>query len=363
MKILSIATLAFLTPLLMSCAEGVTIAFEADAPNNLQTDNNAIVANESNTSPIDTVNPGTDNATTTDLPVIDSTTIVSATDQIVTPVIVDNSNSNETADNANAGNPTPGSNVAEVTESTLPSTDNTNVAENSAASITFLGDVGTRHRVGDNQGSGFASFRQYDDGVPDWLLTANRISEDSCVYTEQRVLEETPSDSITVSAGEVLPMISNAGTFMQLNRNAFDELIFYSADPASVDGALPGSLSIDIPGDVYPAFANVALPVVQSLSVIAPVTDAAITPETTFIWSAGFQPDAYITITANIFDGTVGRSVSCTVVDDGNFNFPQEIRDEMGEDFLSLDFIIARYLQTREVRGNALLLKTAISVR
>ena len=165
-----------------------------------------------------------------------------------------------------------------------------------------------------------------------------------------------------VSAGEVVPLTSAAGTFIQLQRQDLFGFLVYVPEPESVSGAIPSQLTLDIPGDVFPMFPNVNVPTVQTLALSSPAQGQPITPETVFTWTPGSNPEAHISITASTFDGT-GTTiiVQCEVVDDGQFAFPTATQSAMGSSFSSFSADVTREVLVFEQQGNAILVLTTSS--
>jgi len=169
------------------------------------------------------------------------------------------------------------------------------------------------------------------------------------------------SRSRAISAGEVLTLTSPVGTFSELVREISDDSISYSAPQGFISAGLPSSLAIDIPGDEFPAFANVSIPVVQPLSVISPAAGQAVNTGTTFSWVAGNNPNAYIEIMAAGATNGVFTTVSCTVRDDGSFTFSAATANELGGNFSAQFPSITREAQATAVNGTALLVVSSSS--
>ena len=272
------------------------------------------------------------------------------------------------ADNgtATAGGTTAGTSGGGTTGSTGGTT-----GGDAGGDISFLGFVSIDEDAGSNEVDATASFVRFTSSVLANLLQASFEPElDECeVETVQ--ISDTPTDlpeididvvPEIVSAGEVLPISSSAGTYIQLMRQTFSGFTFYTAEPETVPGPIPAQLSIDIPGDVFPAVANLTLPVVETFVISAPMAGQPITPSTTFSWTAGSNPGAFISISAASISSTGDfLIVDCEVADDGEFNFPAATQAAMGAEFVSATADYERDATTVIQQGNVLLVLTASS--
>ena len=117
---------------------------------------------------------------------------------------------------------------------------------------------------------------------------------------------------LLVSAGENITVSSPAGTFNSLATTSSIGPPVYS-EQTNIFTLLPLGLTVDIPGEVFPAFANVAVPDVQPLTGVVVNSTG-----TEVIWDAGSNPSALISI---IISDT-GRSSICLTADDGQFSVP-----------------------------------------
>jgi hypothetical protein len=165
-----------------------------------------------------------------------------------------------------------------------------------------------------------------------------------------------------VSAGEVLNLTSQAGSYLDLQRQTIAGFQIYGAEQGAITGTVPSQLTLDIPGDTYPAFSNISFPTVEPLIVITPILGETITAESGFSWTPGLNPDAHILISAAEFSPfTEGVTVECLVRDNGVFAFPAATRTELGEDFFAFSADISREATAIFQRENALLILTASS--
>ena len=170
----------------------------------------------------------------------------------------------------------------------------------------------------------------------------------------------TDSESITVSAGEVLTAISPAGSFVELNRiEALSGFDYVLADGADYSGIVPVGTVVNIPGDVFPAFTEIDVPVVDELANLTP-NSLPISGSTNFNWT----PPAENVTSSIRFRLTSEPSpintfiteVDCTVIDDGSFTFPADTQAVLGPDFEAVVVSVSRTGLNLVTQGNAALL-------
>lgn len=184
-------------------------------------------------------------------------------------------------------------------------------------------------------------------------------------------------DFESLSAGETITFTSPAGTWLTLPRQEAFGFVAYGSEDG-LPQPVPSGLTLDIPGDAFPAFANVRVPDVVPLRGAMPVD--AVTPDTTFRWeSGGGDPSVYVRI--DVVSGGLGflpgglppevldslpedfpglgdgslTTLDCVVRDDGEFALPSATRAELGADF-SGSATFTRLGTTAVQRGDTLLL-------
>lgn len=167
----------------------------------------------------------------------------------------------------------------------------------------------------------------------------------------------------TISAGEVIPFTSPSGSFAELQRTeAFGFTFYQTADEVdSLPGPIPEGLEFSIPGDQFPAFDRVPVPVSASLEVTSPSFGERTTVDTVFIWNSNDSANSRVTIDMISGGLTSGITVNCEVVDDGRFEFPSGIRAQLGDDFSSLFTTIRRESRSVLQSGRAVLFVTSSS--
>ena len=276
----------------------------------------------------------------------------------------------DTAGTATAGN-TDGDMGNDTSGDTGNNTGGDSSGDTISGNVQFLGFVSIDEDVSANEVNATGSFIRYTSAIAGNLFEPVYTPQlDSCtVQTIDASNSNTDFPDINanvvpeiVSAGEVIPLTSSAGSYIQLSRESVFGFLFYSPEPDTVPGPIPSQLTLDIPGDVFPAFANVNMPVVQPLITSSPTQGQPITPTTSFTWTAGSNSDAYIAISATTIDATGASTVvECEATDDGEFSFPAQTQTEMGASFTSTIADYVREVSTFQQQGNALLVLTATS--
>ena len=177
---------------------------------------------------------------------------------------------------------------------------------------------------------------------------------------------DTPEpESISVSAGEVLTVISPAGTFAELIRIQSDDEIDYElADGIPLPGPVPTGTVLNIPGDVFPAFTDVAIPSAPNLANFSPSSlPISVTDEFTWVTPTGTLPTSvFLAITGDFtLANNSFSSVSCSLVDDGSFTLPADIQAELGSDFEAIGVAAGRVGLNIVTQGNAAVVTFASS--
>jgi len=193
--------------------------------------------------------------------------------------------------------------------------------------------------------------------IEQWYAPSTDVCEVSLVDNESdsavpdfNVFEQ---ELTLISGGENVILTSDAGTYATLNR-VDGESPFYRTDVTLI-GDVPPNLSLDIPGDEFPAFSNVEIGDVTDYRVLSPVEGQTVTPDTEFSWIANNVPRSVI----EIYVGGTGVNnesiaIGCTVVDDGSFNFPASIRAAMGTNFTADWTASLRIIYKVAQNGNAI---------
>lgn len=226
--------------------------------------------------------------------------------------------------------------------------------------ITLHGEIEVRQLS--NQGLDFhAVFLSMNSPFPAQMLEHEykEMSDNCNVYLGSPIYRENafklrstfgPPESfgeyVTVSAGDTINFVKSDGNiFWSLFKFADVDFARYSHDEDPFDdqqfgGAdvIPDDLQINIPGDVFPEFRSVSIPPIRQLAMSMPERDSSILPNTEFIWEASGNPGGHIRILVTDLEQTI----DCEVSDDGKFVFPETVKEQLGDDFIADDFLLAR---------------------
>jgi len=169
-----------------------------------------------------------------------------------------------------------------------------------------------------------------------------------------------------ISAGDVLLLTSDEGTYGELVSNNDPDFLSYSVGSV-VDFPAPDSLTVDIPGDVFPAFSGIEA---QRPSLVTPtdpeIGDTVSAANNVFTWDATGVPGSTISIRAEqvVADPNDFRLVlGCTVLDDGSFTIPASAITRLNNDFGTEDWTmefqsISSTVRTVAQDGDAVLVVT-----
>lgn len=135
-----------------------------------------------------------------------------------------------------------------------------------------------------------------------------------------------------ISAGEILPVLGPGGSVGELELNSSG--YFGTPDTSNIPSS---DLSISVPGDEFPAYGTNSFPETDPLTGFRELnsslfdfrSDFDLSEITTVFWDPSDDPDAFIHLEffADSLDGGALASFHCTLQDDGEFTFPQEILD------------------------------------
>jgi hypothetical protein len=151
------------------------------------------------------------------------------------------------------------------------------------------------------------------------------MAVDTC---KLRITPTIPSDATTigfpeatfnlVSAGESLTLTGDAGTYATINLS--EDRFDVATHPA------PTPLTLDVPGDEFPAFADVSVPDVEVVQDFRPANSEALQADTTISWTPTGLTDHTINLALFDFPAT-DRVVDlrCHVADDGEFLLPADV--------------------------------------
>ena len=198
------------------------------------------------------------------------------------------------------------------------------------------------------------------------VTTVDLSAFDPSVFLDNPDLLIPDLESASISAGEILTVLSPAGTFVELNRVSFDNEIAYELEENSLlPGSIPANAVVNIPGDVFPAFNDVAILAVEEIANFTPST-GPIPATATFTWTPtsasaqSFMTLGLVTDFSMINDSF--SSVTCSIVDDGSFTLPTDIQAQLGADFQAGNLAVSRTSVNTVISGNAAVIVTTVSI-
>ena len=202
-----------------------------------------------------------------------------------------------------------------------------------------------------------------DPSLADCRVTSGADGRSLGTISAGLLPEPAGVDRRSIGAGETIALSSGAGAWAELQPGgAIGGVSFYGTAPGTdlPTGPVPADLSVDVPGDDFPAFAGVALADAAPLVGFRPGPDGTIDPGTRFSWEPSGDPDARVRIvsatTAGFFADDGGITVACTVPDTGEFAFDDETRAALGEDFEGTAPAASRIAIATATEGDALLI-------
>lgn len=164
----------------------------------------------------------------------------------------------------------------------------------------------------------------------------------------------------SISAGETIILSDMGNTYAQMTRQPAGSFIFYDLPIGQnlPTGPVPTTITVDIPGDDFPAFENITAPSVDTLTGVTFSSGDVVNPSTIFSWDAGSSGDSQVRIftsTAGGFFLEDGMTVTCIVPDTGQFSFPSDVRSKLGADFIGGTPLMSRLSTRSEVQDNSVL--------
>lgn len=235
--------------------------------------------------------------------------------------------------------------------------------DNGNAGVSLVGVVG----FDTTDETAFASFSSSPITVPLQEVIGEFVpSTDTCEVTTLNLTTPNPIDEDTlipdlegtsISAGEVLTVTSPAGTFVELIRVQFgSEFDYELADGSTLPGPVPAGTVVNIPGDVFPAFNNIAVPTAENITNFAP-NSVPISPSAEFTWtqpSNNAQSSIILVLTNDFsFANNEFTTVTCTLIDDGSFTLPTDIQTQLDPDFQATNLAVLRTSVNTVTQDNA----------
>ena len=162
----------------------------------------------------------------------------------------------------------------------------------------------------------------------------------------------------SIGAGDALVFTSVGGTWATLPRRERDGFVAYTSEGVELPEPVPDGLVVDVPGEAFPAFAAVPVPVVPPLTGLSPGPFEPVTSGTVFRWDVVDEPrEVAIDVLGIDADTLETVSIGCRVTDDGEFALVDAAGEALGEGMRGVAAGIRR--GTTAVReGDALLIVT-----
>lgn len=218
----------------------------------------------------------------------------------------------------------------------------------------------------------FGEFLQMESSITsDEFLSIYQLPLDTCItFDSPDDVLVIPASSIRtynydsslershISAGEVITVSSLAGTWLEVQRNVETSGDIYYANSSEISELVPTQLSITIPGDEYPAFTIELAPRIEPLTVLAPDENTILELDAQFRWSPLNRQDTYIRITAQKLIGSKTFYLDCMATDDGEFEIPIQIQEELGNLFNDYAVSFSRTTHYLESINDSMLLVT-----
>lgn len=180
-------------------------------------------------------------------------------------------------------------------------------------------------------GSNFliAGFYDLAGDISPLLPLLETPTSDRCVINGELTAEEQEGNElfnagVLVSAGDALVLSSPLGTFATMEKRTDEGDIFYTS--SDMLDNIPTEMTLDIPGDDFPAFANIAIPESVSIDDFAFAADV-VTESSEYTWTSTGAADT--TVLLDIMFGST--LIECQVIDDGSFSLPAETVAQTGE--------------------------------
>ena len=141
------------------------------------------------------------------------------------------------------------------------------------------------------------------------------------------ILDQTAT---LVSAGESLVLTDDNGTYATLQQTTGLSGPVYQPE-TELSQSAGANLSIDIPGDQFAAFPGIAVPPVPAFQVVSPANGENVSVDTFFQWVPNDVPGSVIELYTSGFSTASNEAIfiSCALVDDGLFGFPEDIQAQM----------------------------------
>ncbi len=180
---------------------------------------------------------------------------------------------------------------------------------------------------------------------------------DSCTVTNDgsadsnAIVDLVCSDALpvqTISAGDNLLMSSTAGSYADLIKQTDGDTITYTT--GSTLPRPPNGLALNIPGDTFTQFTSVDIPDIEDLEITSPAAGESLSRDTSIRWNAASDRNtSRVLLSASDADVTV----TCSLVDDGRFDFSSTTQVSLGDLFAADTLSVRRQNVVSPTRGDS----------
>lgn len=222
----------------------------------------------------------------------------------------------------------------------------------------------------------YASFADFGQPLSeDYLVDAFSISQaDTCRILidssndsqdfgleEDALIDKLDLASRNVFAGDAITIATPSGSWPDLVVTDDTWLTYEFQTDSSMLGDAPNGTTLSIPGAEFPAFEQVSIPTVSRLTAVSLDNTVVnqLSADTKVTWSSPDEIDAGSIISISIYNEIVvdneelAIGIICTVIDDGMFSFPGNVRELFSKyDIPIEEFILSRIRVNTKTRGN-----------
>lgn len=187
------------------------------------------------------------------------------------------------------------------------------------------------------------------------IMQSIRPDTDQCVVGAENNFEHWFGHSSvfsTISAGTELTLKDSSGMTWLMPKN---DVNGYSPETNDFPYPLPGKLSIDIPGDTFPAMSNVIIPELSSLKGLEPDQPLKRNINAKLSWIASDQPNARVVLHIN---SSISNNppLTCILLDDGEFELSDKMKEEFSPIYSDKEMLLSRVMTTFVQNKDSLLI-------
>lgn len=156
----------------------------------------------------------------------------------------------------------------------------------------------------------------------------NLVDLDNCIVRPNGETDESPvfagTSWETVSAGAEIFVNTPAGPLYTISIDDDNRYRINDVSPP-----LPALATLSLPGETFPTVAAYPISDTEPPENLTPGPAAVVGASSTYSWTAGTDTSSYIEILFSEYDadGITGAPIRCDVLDDGEFELPQDAFD------------------------------------